>query len=359
MKAKGMLLALCAVVCFSCDLLGPSEDDEITGESCLRIAFASGPLTRSLSDLPDTSDFILTVSDAYGEVYYHGFYKDSPESIMVNPGSYTVKAVSEEFVKPAFSKPQYGDEQCVVVPEGGTADVRLSCRQINSGIRLMVDKSFLTGCPDGVLLLRSSEGSLMYGYKEKRIAYFNPGEVSLVLNGDDGDEILMTRLLKPQEILVLGVSVADGYGGGRPVRENISIALDTARNWVTEDCVIGDDGGKGQASSNALTVSQVMSSVGKEDVWVSGHIVGGDLTSSSASFKGPFSSRTCILLGPRSSADSRASCISVQLPSGEVRDALNLVDNPELLGRKILIKGDVTGSYYGLVGLKNCSDYKL
>ena len=128
---------------------------------------------------------------------------------------------------------------------------------------------------------------------------------------------------------------------------------------MTEDCVIGDDGGKGQASSNALTVSQAMSSVGKEDVWVSGHIVGGDLTSSSASFKGPFSSRTCILLGPRSSADSRASCISVQLPSGEVRDALNLVDNPELLGRKILIRGDVTGSYYGLVGLKNCSDYKL
>jgi hypothetical protein len=51
--------------------------------------------------------------------------------------------------------------------------------------------------------------------------------------------------------------------------------------------------------------------------------------------------------------------MSVQLPAGKVRDALNLVDNPELLGTKVIIKGDVAASYYGLVGLKNCDDYRL
>jgi hypothetical protein len=100
-----------------------------------------------------------------------------------------------------------------------------------------------------------------------------------------------------------------------------------------------------------------MSAAGEEDVWVSGYVVGGDLTSSSASFEAPFSSRTCLLLGPRSSTKERTSCISVQLPAGEVREALNLVDNPELLGRKIVVRGDIVDSYYGLTGLKNCSEY--
>ena len=36
-----------------------------------------------------------------------------------------------------------------------------------------------------------------------------------------------------------------------------------------------------------------------------------------------------------------------------------MFDNPELMGCKVSIRGDVVASYYGLVGLKNCSDYKL
>ena len=106
-------------------------------------------------------------------------------------------------------------------------------------------------------------------------------------------------------------------------------------------------------------MSQAAASAGEEDVWVSGYIVGGDLTSSSASYKGPFSSRTNLLLGPRSSTSSRTSCISVSLPSGYVRDELNLVDNPSLLGRKVCLRGDLVESYYGLPGMKNIDDFEL
>jgi hypothetical protein len=102
-----------------------------------------------------------------------------------------------------------------------------------------------------------------------------------------------------------------------------------------------------------------LASIGEEDVWVSGYIVGGDLTSSSASFSPPFSSRTNIVLGPRSSVSSRSSCLAVSLPSGEIRDDLNLVDNPSLLGRKVVVRGDIVGSYYGLPGLKNLTDFDL
>ena len=49
--------------------------------------------------------------------------------------------------------------------------------------------------------------------------------------------------------------------------------------------------------------------------------------------------------------------MSVQLPKGDVRDALNLVDNPSNLKRKVYIKGDIVDAYYGIPGIKNISDF--
>ena len=50
--------------------------------------------------------------------------------------------------------------------------------------------------------------------------------------------------------------------------------------------------------------------------------------------------------------------MSVELSKAAVRSALNLVDNPQNLGRKVFLKGLVT-QYYGLAGLKNVSDFSL
>ena len=107
-----------------------------------------------------------------------------------------------------------------------------------------------------------------------------------------------------------------------------------------------------------MSVFEARDSAGKDDVWVCGYVVGGDLTSSSASFKSPFESRTNILLGPRSSTVDKSVCLSVQLPAGEVRDALNLVDNPSLLGKRICVKGDIVSAYYGIPGVKNTVEYQ-
>lgn len=358
---KRILLLLMAIGLIACDMFGPGDSAVLEGEGQLRIAFSSSQddITRSSGEIPDTSDFILSVIDADGEVIYNGLYGDSPEVIMVDSGTYTVSVISEKFQKPAFSSPQYGDEQCVIVPPGAVANVKLTCRQINCGVKLDIDPGFLTSCPDGVLFLKSSQGKLMYGYSEKRIAYFAPGSISLILNTEGKDETLMTKVLEAQQILVLRVSVASSGSGTSSESERISVSVDTSRVWVNDSCQIGGSGDKGTDSSDALTVSGAMSSIGEEDVWVSGYIVGGDLTSSSASFDAPFSSKTCLLLGPRSSTKDRASCISVQLPAGDVREALNLVDNPDHLGKKVKIKGDIVSSYYGLTGLKNCSDYSF
>ena len=265
-----------------------------------------------------------------------------------------MRVVSAEFATPAFDAPQFGDEQCVVVPDKGVGRVKLICRQMNSGIRLNVSSAFLTECPDAVLFIKSDDGKLMYSYSERRTAYFLPGPVSLLMNSGGLDKILMVRQLKEREMLTVNVSVplsdvSGSYG--------MSVSVDTSRVWINDDYIIGTENA-GNDFSDALSVAEARESVGKEDVWVCGYVVGGDLTSASASFEAPFESSTNILLGPRSSTRDRSVCLSVQLPSGEVRDALNLVDNPSLLGKRICVKGKIVNAYYGIPGMKNTVEYQ-
>ena len=351
---KRILIGLLAVA--SCQIIGTQDEDLMQGE--LRISFADSPTTKIIETIPDTSDFLITVSGPDGEIIYDGSYGGSPESMMVDAGSYTIYVRSCDFSRPAFSSPQFGDEQCVVVPSGGVADVKLTCVQMNAGVRLNIDESFILNCPDASLFLKSSEGKLLYSYSEKRIAYFLPGSVSLMMSENGSDRILFTRNLQPRTVLDIAVSAAGQSGGSES--ETICVAVDTARTWNHESYVIGgENSDEGGGSSEVMTVSQALNSIGEEGVWVSGYIVGGDLSSSSASFEPPFTSRTNILLGPRSSTTDRSACLSVNLPSGHIRDALNLVDNQSLLGRKVSIKGNIVEAYYGIPGLKGIVDFEL
>lgn len=328
------------------------------GTGTLMFRFDSNPrnVSKGGGELPDTNDFLLTVTGDDGIPVFDGVYRDLPESMDVSPGSYTVFVRSADFSGLRFSSPQYGDEQCVVVPPSGTMTVELGCRQINSGIRLDISPDFLTEFPEGVLFIKAGNDRLMYSYSETRIAYFRPGSVSLVLYDGGRETVLLTRSLVAQEILTLKVSVSAGTG---VESRGIRISLDTSRVWTSENYVLGEGSSGGVSSEAAITVSQAMDNIGRDDVWVSGFIVGGDLTSANASFSPPFESASAILLGPRSSVSSRDNCIAVQLPSGDVRDALNLATNPDMLGRLVCLKGDIESSYYGLVGLKNVSDFVL
>lgn len=341
----------------ACDVIGPDD----LGKGELRVSFAKDAVTRNITEIPDTGDFLLSITDSEGGTIYSGKYDACPEVLEVPSGNYTVKVLSHEFSKPAFSSPQFGDEQCVSVPAGGVAEVRLMCEQVNCGVRLKVSPDFLTEYPDGVLFLKSAEGKLMYGYSEKRYAYFLPGNISLILSDGGTDEVLMTRNLQARQMLSLKVEVAESAVPDEPETPSakVSVAIDTTRNWLSDTCEIGGGDVAGASADEAMTVAQARSSAGAEQVWVSGYIVGGDLSSSSASFSGPFSSRTNIVIGPKASTSNRASCLSVQLPAGDLREELNLVDNPSNHGRKVLLKGDLVDAYYGMPGIKNITDFKL
>jgi len=345
--------------CQSCDWL------EGIGEGNINLRFVAEQYveTKASAEVPDTNDFILTVTKSDGSVVYSGTYGASPESMLVGAGTYTVKVVSVEFSKPQFSAPQFGDEQCVVVKAGTVANVALLCRQLNSGMRLKIDQSFLTVYPKGLLYLKSDDGKLLYAYRETRIAYFKPGKVSLVLTDSGEDRVLTTKTLSAQEIYTLNVS-ASSSSSTASSSGGLSVKVDTTRNWQSDKYVIGGTAGGGSGSDDpdsAMSITDAKNNVGAEDVWVYGYIVGGDMSSSATgiSFKAPFSSATHIAIAARSSVSAKSSCMSVQLSSGDIREALNLVDNPSNLGHQVYLKGDIVSSYYGVPGIKNITEFKL
>ncbi len=357
--------------------VGACEDFGLkpAGQGELRwILEGEGPSTRASAEIPDTNDFILKVSDAQGKVLYEGAYGDSPESLLVDAGSYTVSVRSIEFTTPGFSRPLYGDEQVVVVKAGASVTVRLNCVLQNAGIRIKLAPDFLTSYPDGVLYLKAGDTRLMYGYSEKRIAYFNPGEVTLILYNLGHDETLLSRTLDARSILTLNISAPHG-GGGTAASSTIRVAVDTAKIWNSESYAIGGGGNGGSGSSggsgnddddrgdeidNAYSVAQASSHAGESGVWVFGYIVGGDLSTAGTTVKtAKITKNTHLAIATRSSVTAKASCVAVELPKGSVRDALNLVDHPDLIGTRVYLKGNLVQSYFGTTGLKGVSDYVL
>lgn len=350
---KSFLISAFSTVLVACNAFIPDDEPGTMAISFCHDAYSA---TKSSVELPDTNSFILSVIDSDGIPVYQGKYGSSPEKFELAPGNYTVTALSTEFKAPKFSSPQFGDRQVVVVKAGASCSVELICRQMNSGVKLNVSNDFLTAYPKGSLFLKNTDGKLMYSYSEKRIAYFNPGKVSLMLSNGAKDDILTSRILESQEILVLNVSVSNSStsSGGA-----IGIQIDTTRFWYSEDYVIGEGSEEGGTKESAMGVAQARSSVGKSGVWICGYIVGGDLSSSSASFSAPFTARTNIAIASRSSVSDKTSCLSVQLQKGKIRDALNLVDNPDNIGKEVFLKGDIVESYYGIPGIQNITEYSF
>lgn len=355
---QALVLAIAATVPFSCEK-APSESPKGT----LRWNYSEFPPTRSLTEIPDTDSFILRITDAIGGVLYDGLYGDSPESLLVDPGSYTVRVVSREFDAPEFSAPQFGDERVALVQAGTDTRVVLNCAQLNSGLRFKLGDDFKEAFPEGSILVSSSKGDLAYSQDETRTGYFNPGSVVVSLKEGADQTRLLSRYLEAREILTLGITCPSPGEDPESPSGGISITVDTLRYWNSSTYVIGSGEGDPDGSSpdRAYSVPQAKEHAGEKGVWIKGYIVGGDLSSADngISFLPPFESMTNIALASRSSVTDKNACVSVQLPTGKVREALNLVGNPGMLGKLVYVKGEIVETYFGIVGLKNSSDFSI
>ena len=87
--------------------------------------------------------------------------------------------------------------------------------------------------------------------------------------------------------------------------------------------------------------------------WVKGYILG--CIKNNAIETPSFTQVSNLALGAIANAEDY---VPIQLPSGDVRTALNIVDNPTLLGREVLVYGNLE-NYFSKPGVKNVTDYVI
>ena len=101
-----------------------------------------------------------------------------------------------------------------------------------------------------------------------------------------------------------------------------------------------------------------------DDMWVEGYVVGYVKSRSmSTSVFDTGSVATNIVIAESKGENNYEKCVPVQLSNSsksnqETRAALNLNDNPNVLGKKVKIRGDIA-KYMGVVGVKNAKGYEF
>lgn len=125
----------------------------------------------------------------------------------------------------------------------------------------------------------------------------------------------------------------------------------------------GDKGTK----ENPLTIPQITANEapakdsGEAGWWVKGYIVGyySGQTISTGKFEAitdESTQRTNLMLAANANETNVNNTFPVQLPTGAIREALNLYDNPGLLGKEVTLCGTYE-KYFGTNGLKKVTEY--
>lgn len=291
----------------------------------------------------DTNNFILSIYSDAGVKVYDGKYGKRPSEFTVIPGSYDIKLYSGKFDSPGFDAPLFGDEQTVIVGSDMSVNVVLKCRQLNGAIKLDFTSAFKLKFPGNGLELRDINGSILYPYNSNKFCYVQPGAVELYYKSNNIDTLLCTRRIEQNQMLSLRLS----YAPGNTHSSNVSIDVDTSRVWKSEGFNVGH-----KIPTGACTIEQAKGMVGEKNVTVFGFILGGDASETAMRIAPPFSSKTNLVIAPSMLERNRNNCFVVELPSGSVRDGLNLVTYPEYLGKAVILTGNIVESYYGFIGMK-------
>lgn len=114
----------------------------------------------------------------------------------------------------------------------------------------------------------------------------------------------------------------------------------------------------------ATAISKYNASKPMADTWVKGYIVGyvngmsidGSILNDLSGITDD--NKTNLLIADSKTETDYKNCLVLQLPSGDVRSALNLKDNPSNLGKEVIVKGSLE-KYFGTYGLKSITEYVL
>ena len=299
----------------------------------------------------DTNKFLLSVYSTGGAKIYEGLYGERPSEMIVVAGSYDIKIRSSNFSIPEFDKPLFGDNQTIDVSEDNITAVEFICRQLNAGIKLLFSKSFIDEFRGSGVKLMNDNGSILYAYGEERYAYLLPGLMKVSCSRNGVDTVLMERELLSAQMLSCNLSYS--VAGGN-LSSSFKIEIDTSRIWITDNFNAGL-----KIPAGAYTVINAKQHVGEKNIMVFGYIIGGYATANTIRIGPPFSSKTNIVIAGGKNERQRANCFAVELPSGPIRDAINLVENPNLIGAAIVVTGEIVSNYYGYIGIKGTKAYSL
>lgn len=347
--------ALASVLLVSCNGFMLEEAQVEKGSISLAIGeilgdfYSDGTHLKSNVDT-DTNNFILTIYSTEGEKVYDGRYGERPEEIVVTPGGYEIGIYSKRFTPPMYDSPVFGDVQTIVVGENEQARVSFKCTQINAGIKFSFANDFIARFPGSGIYIAQGEEQLAYDYTQKKYAYVSTDEFNVVYKKSGTDTVLLAKAIPAGQMIHLKLS----YSASRTTASVFNIDIDTTREWLSYNYNVGL-----KIPTGALSIEEAKSHIGEKNIKVFGYILGGDPTNNSIRVGPPFESRTSIVIAPSMSERNRNNMFVVELPSGAVRDALNLVVYPEHLGRPVVVTGTIVESYYGYPGIKNTKSYTL
>ena len=117
--------------------------------------------------------------------------------------------------------------------------------------------------------------------------------------------------------------------------------------------------GDGKSKSNPLSVAQAIDKEGdKEYYWVKGYIVGYINKNLANTVFGVGATKTNVILADDSTCTDKSKILPVELPTGSLRNALNLADHPENLHRLVVVNGKPE-TYFSTPGIKSTGAYEF
>ena len=355
-----LLISSCQGLVFTDDE-GDKGDKGDKGSGSLAMKFGEAAVTKGVTkEFPDSNSFTLLVKRVDGPVVYNGKYGDRPANMVLVAASYDVSVFSRPFGAPQFDAPCYSDSKTVVVEKDKVTNLQFLCRQSNGAVLLSFTPEFKSRFGLWSTVLSDAAGSVVYPFSENRYLFMNPGEITVRIKqsavpGDSSGVLLTRRTLLPREMVAINLHSSSSETGGGEGGATAKIVIDTSSIWVKESLVIGNLR-DGSSKELALNADELAGYAGLKGVWVCGYIAG-YLTTSSLITTAPFDVETniAIALTPGESLKSR--CAGIALPTGAIREALNLKSKPGNLGKKIWVKGTVTDSYFGIRGVNSVTEF--
>lgn len=285
---------------------------------------------------------------------------------------------SEDLEQPPVINPDNGGGE--VVYGTGTWDKPLGVNQLLGGEK--GSDVWVTGYIVGWI---DTKGGTVNKYNEETVTFTTPATLAsnivMAATPDEKDinkciPVQLSGSIRSSLNLVdnpgnLGKQVTvkgsvEKYFGIEAALKNLS-----AFNWGDKGTQGGDNpnppAGEGNGSAEKpYSVAQMLGGQSGTGVWVSGYIVGyiksntsggaSTLTAESATFSAEGAAASNMMLADSPQEKDYSKCTAVNLPTGAIRAALNLVDNPGNIGRQVSIKGDLS-KYFGVNGLRNASEY--